>query len=296
MSAESGCIEWPQPHDDPPEVAALYELVREQAIQTAAETRASINKGIDDLLINWPEDKPRPTHPGTWRPSLRSQEIDAARPGILVHGDPETEALARFYTELTIYESWLQRHMIIDAQPANMIKALLMASDRGGRHNLRHVAFTKEEHHVVARRFEQGYLGLDPVAPSEDDSPYALDTDLRISEDRLYAEYGFDMGGERTGGLIPTAALATALKTSPEELNRRLETEGIRQTRDDGYHYTTPWNMIRTGNFLVLARPYDEDPSKVLVGPVRELTAFGAYILEDYLAAYEAGTKQTQDS
>jgi len=188
-----------------------------------------------------------------------------------------------FKMEALLHSQWLGRHMIIDAAAASMVSNVLLHPERGHERNLRLIAFKQEDRAVTARRFEQEYLGLEPLAEADE---YALDPGLRIKEDGLYGPYDFTYN-ERHGGFLPTAALANALRTTPDELEDRLNSPGIRDRR--AAKLIHPWNYIRTDDYLLPARPFDDDPAHTLVGPVHELTELGSLLLEETLRAYEMG-------
>lgn len=291
-------IEWPHwSEEEKARNARFAELSGMVATSGLIEEQPEPNDDwLDELLETWPESVDSFTHPGDWRPSVR----ESAKQSILRTWDiyPDHTQDALFKIEAMTYGEWLRQHMIIDAKPASMVTDVLMNYERGSERNLRHVAFTIEPPQDVARRFEQQYLGLEPLPIDQDDLDldeedldFRLeDFDLRICQDGLYAPYDFKYAGERHGGSLPLSAIARALKTSPEELSKRLRTDGIDETDRVG-DYVMPWNLIRLDEFLLMARPHPEDPEQILVGRVQQLTNFGSYLLEEFLRAYEAGTK-----
>jgi hypothetical protein len=259
----------------------------------AAELSAAVSRNkedakdhrIESLRASWPEDIPPFTHPADWRPSVRSKQFSSITYSLL---DSTTDT--GFATRALEYHNWLKEHMIIDGKAASMVKDVLMDAERGGDSNLRLIAFAEQDKIKTARKFEQEYLGLDPLPLNEEDSAHqSPDADLRICEDGLYGSYDFRFGGERDGGELPTSAIATALQTTIEDLNLRLSPPEIFEQDSNG-SYPHAWSMIRTDQYLLMARPHDETPDKLIVGPVRELAPIGDYLLEEFLRAYEAGT------
>jgi hypothetical protein len=280
-------IEWPVGRgDENPDIAELLANVKLPAGLASAETSATPRDElwVDRLRDNWPASSRPLTHPGDWRPSVREAQMAEIMKEPISGLTATANTEMRFKVEALAYSDWLRKHMIIDAAAASMVSNVLLHSERGGQRNLRLIAFTQEDRVDVARRFEQEYLGLEPVV---NDGEMA-DSDLRIQEDGLYGPYDFTYN-ERHGGLLPAAALARVLRTTPDVLDERLS-PGVRDMRAG--RYRTPWNFIRTDDYLVPARPFDDDPEQVMVGPVRELTDFGSYLLEETLRAYEMGVAE----
>lgn len=263
----------------------LFESARAAAVlsATSQDTKVARNRRIDTLTASWPEGVPRFTHPGDWRPSVRNKQYSSVMHSLISSG-------ADFATSALEYHDWLKKHMIIDGKAASMVRDVLMDPERGGDRNLRLIAFAEQDTAKTARKFEQEYLKLSPLASDDNGDEYQpQDADLRIREDGLYGPYDFRFGGVRNGGELPTLAVASALRTTTGELNRRLSPPEIFDQDTNGT-YTHAWSMIRTDQYLLMARPHDETPDKLIVGPVRELTPIGDYLLEEFLRAYEAGT------
>lgn len=287
-----GGLRWPKHEPDMfeqmfgPEDAERMRARRNELLGDSHDAGLSEEERVAELITSWRDDYPKLTHPGDWRPSRRRVQED------LVSRLIDTDEGRHFYLGLLGYKSWLSRHMIIEPGPANMIRDVLMHSERDGNRNLRYIAFERVNWLIDAHNFEQEYLGLSPLPVETEDEfgpiPSLEDDGLHIREDGLYGPYDFQFGGERGGGELPIEPVAKKLLTTPDELNRRLQTEGIDE-REDSYYYVNPFNMIVLDKYLLMARSHPTDPMLLLCGPVRELSPFGTYLLEQLLRTYEYG-------
>jgi hypothetical protein len=307
-----GVIVWPWPDPEAERLAAeiaagraaLAQRVVELAEQTGVDASDVLEPAkpmrpdtIGLLLKDWPEGVPRPEHPGNWRPNVRTKEREAIYNSLVENHTRPTNI-----GTLHEYLNWLETHTILDAGASETIRNVLLHSERGGRKNLRLItvepAYDDESFVAKNRRFEQDYLGLEPLPVSDDPDDFGfIDRDLRITEDGLYARHDFYEDGkyfwERDGGDVPLEAVAKVLRMEPEALRQKIAVYAVHPEFPDGQPIAF-WTMVRADRYIFDVMPCENDENSVTIGAVHELTDFGSYLFEEVLRAYEAGTQATQ--
>jgi hypothetical protein len=257
---------------------------------------------LDELLDNWPGELARPEKPVNWLPSARLASKQAVDRAVLSYDS--VERVPKYVQGASNYTYWLNDRYIIPDQPAEMIWDSLTAGGPAQR-ALGEIALIVCISDVslldVTRTFEQQYLKLAPLDPSDDknDSDYIsndpaseyYDSDLRLREDRFYVRDGFEdtYWWERHGGEVPTTALERVMGLEPGELRPLIEHYKV-DPHSVSDEPILAWTILKADQYLFKARPFEGDDSRVsIAAPILELCRTGTYVLERLLRIYEAG-------